>query len=216
MMTESMSCTLNNGVVLARLGLGVFEAPAEQTVEAVRFAIAEAGYRHIDTASVYGNEAAVGEGIRASGAARDEIFVTTKVWTADQGHAATLRAIDASLARLGMDHVDLYLVHWPCPSLGLIDSTWEAMEEILASGRARAIGVCNHEPHHLQRILDLGGTVPAVDQIELHPHLPQWSTQAFNRRHGVQTEAWSPLGGTTNPKANGGAAGSTPCSRSPR
>ncbi len=188
--------TLNNGVQIPQLGLGVWQASEEETKRAVRFAIDEAGYRHIDTARIYGNEAAVGEAVRASSVPREEIFVTTKLWNAEQGYDSTLAAFDASLERLGFDYVDLYLIHWPLGDAERFVDTWHALETIAESGRARAIGVANNKPHHLQRLLDRGSIVPAVNQIELHPHLPQYLTRGFDDDHGVATQSWSPLGGT--------------------
>ncbi len=187
---------LNTGALMPRLGLGVWQAGDDETQRAVEAAL-EAGYRSVDTAAAYRNEAGVGRGIRAAGVPRDELFVTTKLWNSDRGRERPLRAIDASLERLGLDHVDLYLVHWPGGDPALRAETWVAMQEIAASGKAAAIGVCNYRPHHLQEILDAGETVPAVNQVELHPHLPQWVTRAFDADHGIVTESWSPLGGTS-------------------
>lgn len=189
---------LNTGAAMPQLGLGVWQASIPDAHEAVRYALAEAGYRHVDTASAYGNEEGVGRGIAESGVSRDEIFLTTKLWDADQGYDPTLAAFDASLKRLGTDYVDLYLIHWPQQDFDRTLETWRAFERIAVEGRARAIGVCNFKPHHLQRLLDRFGTVPAVNQIELHPHLPQYVTRAFDRRHGIATESWSPLGGSSN------------------
>ncbi|CAA9422848.1 MAG: oxidoreductase of aldo/keto reductase family, subgroup 1 [uncultured Pseudonocardia sp.] len=183
---------LNNGVTIPQLGFGVFLVPPGETERSVRTAL-EAGYRHIDTARIYGNEGEVGAAVARSGIARDELFVTTKVWNADQGRDATLRAFDASLSRLGLDHVDLYLVHWPVPSADRYVETWKALEEIAADGRARAIGVSNFQPAHLERLVRETGTVPAVNQVELHPHLAQPDLRAFHAEHGIATEAWSPL-----------------------
>jgi 2,5-diketo-D-gluconate reductase A len=184
--------TLNNGVEIPQLGFGVFQVPDDETEAAVSEALA-AGYRSIDTAAVYGNERGVGRAIAASGIAREELFVTTKLWNADQGRATTRAAYEASLEKLGLDHVDLYLIHWPAPAAGRHVASWEAMEELYAAGSVRAIGVSNFLPEHLQAILDLGGTVPAVNQIELHPALHQAEVTAFGARHGIATEAWSPL-----------------------
>ena len=200
-MTETTSGTttgavptieLNNGVTIPQLGFGVFLVPPGETEASVTTAL-EAGYRHIDTARIYDNEGEVGAAIARSGIARDELFVTTKVWNADQGRDATLRAFDASLSRLGLDHVDLYLIHWPVPSADRYVQTWEALEEIAADGRARAIGVSNFQPAHLDRLVQETGTVPAVNQVELHPHLAQPGLRAFHAEHGIVTEAWSPL-----------------------
>lgn len=188
--------TFNNGVRIPQLGLGVWQASDEDTERAVRFAIDEAGYRHIDTARIYGNEAAVGKGLRESSVPRDEIFVTTKLWNADQGYDSTLAAFDASLERLGLDYIDLYLIHWPLGNTERFLETWRAFEVIAKSGRARAIGVANNKPHHLQTLLDHGTIAPAINQIELHPHLPQYLTRAFDDDHGIVTQSWSPLGGS--------------------
>jgi len=188
--------TLNNGVRMPQLGLGVWQAGDADTERAVRFAIDEAGYRHIDTARIYGNEAAVGKAVRESSVPREEIFVTTKLWNADQGDGSTIAAFDASLQRLGLDYVDLYLIHWPLKGSDRFIETWLALEKLLASGRTRAIGVANNKPHHLQTLFEHGSVVPAVNQIELHPHLPQHLTREFDEDHGVVTESWSPLGGS--------------------
>ena len=151
------------------------------------------GYRHIDTAKLYDNEAAVGEAIAESGIDRDDLFVTTKVWNDDQGHDATLRAFDASLKRLGLDHLDLYLIHWPYPGQDLYVETWKTLEELYADGRVRSIGVSNFQPAHLQRLLDETETVPAINQVELHPWLQQRELREFHGEHGIVTEAWSPI-----------------------
>jgi len=184
--------TLNNGVTMPQLGFGVFQVPDEETTAAVTTAL-EAGYRSIDTAAAYNNETGVGRALAASGIPRDELFVTTKLWNDDQGHDSALAAFDASLEKLGLDHVDLYLIHWPAPERDRYLDTWRALERIHAEGRARAIGVSNFQPAHLQRLLDETGIVPAVNQIELHPRLQQAELRAFHARHGIATEAWSPL-----------------------
>jgi 2,5-diketo-D-gluconate reductase A len=186
------SLTLNNGVQMPQVGFGVFLIPAEETKAAVTTAL-ECGYRHIDTAKIYGNESAVGEAIAESGIDRSEIFVTTKCWNADQGFDSARRAFDASLKRLGLDNLDLYLIHWPAPSRDLYVDTWRAFEELYTEGRVRAIGVSNFQPAHLQRLFDETETVPAINQIELHPWLQQSELRAFHREHGIVTEAWSPL-----------------------
>jgi 2,5-diketo-D-gluconate reductase A len=183
---------LNNGVEMPQLGFGVFRVPEAETVSAVLTAI-EAGYRSIDTASLYGNEAAVGRAVATCGLARNDLFVTTKLWNDDQGYRSTLDAFDRSLTRLGLDHVDLYLIHWPVPAKAAYLDTWRAFEAIYASGRARAIGVSNFQPWHLQPLLDRCSVVPVVNQVELHPALQQEEVRAFDRRHGIATEAWSPL-----------------------
>lgn len=199
--------TLNNGVTVPQLGFGVFLVPPGETERAVTNAL-RTGYRHIDTARLYDNEQEVGAAIARSGIARDELFVTTKVWNSDQGYDATLAAFDASLARLGLDHVDLFLIHWPVPSADRYVDTWRALEKIAAGGRSRAIGVSNFQPAHLQRLIDETGTVPAVNQVELHPNLVQAELRAFHAEHGIVTEAWSPLarGGLLSDPAIGAIA----------
>ncbi len=183
---------LNNGVEIPQLGLGVFQVPSAETAQAVTTAL-EAGYRSIDTAKIYDNERGVGEAVRASGLAREELFLTTKLWNDEHGSDATLKALDDSLSRLGTDYVDLYLIHWPVPSQDRYVETWKAFEKIASDGRARAIGVSNFPQRHLQRLLDETGTVPAVNQVELHPDLAQSELRAFHAEHGIATEAWSPL-----------------------
>jgi 2,5-diketo-D-gluconate reductase A len=183
---------LNNGVEMPQIGFGVFRIPERETVSAVRAGI-EAGYRSIDTAALYGNETAVGRAISSCGLSRGELFVTTKLWNDDQGYESTFAAFDKSLGRLGLEYVDLYLIHWPVPARGAYVDTWRAFEEIYAGGRARAVGVSNFQPWHLQPILDRGGVVPAVNQVELHPAFQQEPVRSFNRKYGILTEAWSPL-----------------------
>ncbi|MBD0322862.1 MAG: aldo/keto reductase [Aldersonia sp.] len=207
MTTPVPGIVLNNGTTIPQLGLGVWQAEDNETERIVRYALAEAGYRHIDTAAAYDNESGVGRGIASSGVPREEIFVTTKLWNADQGYDSALRAFDTSLTKLGLDYVDLYLIHWPLLDDERIVATWKAFEQIAESGRAKAIGVCNFEPRHLQVLFDHGGTVPAVDQVELHPHLPQHEIRAVAAQHGVAVESWSPLGGTSN---SGWGRGSKP------
>lgn len=192
MTTPTPTVTLNNGVTMPQLGFGVFQVPDAETAAAVTSAL-ESGYRSIDTAAIYGNEAGAGQALAASGIARDELFVTTKLWNGDQGYDSTLAAFDASLAKLGLDHVDLYLIHWPAPARDAYLDTWRAFERILAEGRTRAIGVSNFQPAHLQRLMDNSDVVPAVNQVELHPQLQQAELRAFHARHGIATEAWSPL-----------------------
>ncbi|MFF0751683.1 aldo/keto reductase [Streptomyces sp. NPDC004267] len=184
--------TLNNGVEIPQLGFGVFQVSDDETTAAVTAAL-ETGYRSIDTAAIYGNEAGVGRALAASGLARDELFVTTKLWNADQGYDATLRAFDASLAKLGLDHVDLYLIHWPTPARDLYRESWRALERLAEEGRVRAAGVSNFQPGHLRRLLDGATLTPAVNQIELHPGLQQAELRAFHGDHKIATEAWSPL-----------------------
>ncbi|MFI9114936.1 aldo/keto reductase [Streptomyces venezuelae] len=187
------SVTLNNGVRMPQLGFGVWQVPDDEAATAVATAL-EAGYRSIDTAAAYGNEKGTGSALTASGIPREDLFVTTKVWNDDQGYDATLRAFDASLDKLGLDHVDLYLIHWPVPSRDRYVDTYRAFEKIYADGRAKAIGVSNFLPEHLERLIDETSVVPAVNQIELHPQLPQEASRAAHARHGIATEAWSPLG----------------------
>ncbi|GAA1939827.1 aldo/keto reductase [Agromyces allii] len=184
--------TLNNGVRMPQLGFGVFQVPDDETAAAVTTAL-EVGYRSIDTAAVYGNEAGVGRAIAESGLARDELFVTTKVWNSDQGYDETLRAFDASAAKLGLEQLDLYLIHWPTPDRGRYLDTWRALERLLADGRTRAIGVSNFEPEHLDRLVEASTVVPAVNQVELHPAMANRAVIAADARHGIATEAWSPL-----------------------
>ncbi|WP_067244040.1 aldo/keto reductase [Microbacterium resistens] len=183
---------LNNGVRMPQLGFGVFQVPDDETAAAVETALA-AGYRSIDTAAVYGNEAGVGRALAASGLPRDELFVTSKVWISDHGYDATLRAYDAALDRLGLDRLDLFLIHWPAPARGTYPETWRALERLYADGRVRAIGVSNFEPAHLDRIAAEAGIVPAVNQVELHPALQNRAVVAANTARGIVTEAWSPL-----------------------
>ncbi|KOS57384.1 aldo/keto reductase [Rhodococcus rhodochrous] len=190
--------TLNSETTIPQLGLGVWQATDEQTEHAVRYALDEAGYRHIDTAAAYGNEKGVGRGIASASVPREEVFLTTKLWNSDQGYDRATKAFDESLRRLGTDYVDLYLIHWPLQDNDRLLRTWDALEKIAESGRAKAIGVCNFEPHHLQLLVDRGGMLPAVDQVELHPHLPQQEIRDFAADHGIAVESWSPLGGTSN------------------
>ncbi|MBL1090976.1 MULTISPECIES: aldo/keto reductase [Streptomyces] len=192
-MSKVPSITLNNGIAMPQLGYGVWQVEDDQAFTAVGQALA-AGYRSIDTAAAYGNEEGTGKALAASGLPREELFVTTKLWNSAHGYDAALRAFDASLTKLGLEYVDLYLIHWPVPSKGLYIETYKALEKILADGRAKAIGVSNFLPEHLQRLLGETSVVPAVNQIELHPHLQQEESRAFHVRHGIATEAWSPLG----------------------
>ncbi|WP_405062574.1 aldo/keto reductase [Kribbella sp. NBC_01505] len=183
---------LNNGVEMPQLGYGVFQVPDDETTAAVTAAL-EAGYRSIDTATAYQNEAGVGKALVASGIDRDELFVTTKLWNADQGFDNTLKAFDRSLDLLGLDYLDLYLIHWPAPELDLYVDTWRALEKILADGKVRAIGVSNFQPQHLDRLAEVAGITPAVNQVELHPFLQQDEVRAYGADFGIRTEAWSPL-----------------------
>ncbi len=187
------SLTLNNGVPMPQLGFGVWQVPDDEAATAVSTAL-EAGYRSIDTAAIYQNERGTGQAVAASGIPREELFVTTKLWNSEQGYDATMRAFDASLEKLGLDHVDLYLVHWPLPEKDAYVDTYRAFEKIHADGRARAIGVSNFLPEHLERLIGETSVVPAVNQIELHPQLQQTASREAHARHGIATEAWSPLG----------------------
>ncbi|MFZ4238953.1 aldo/keto reductase [Streptomyces murinus] len=190
--TSVPAVTLGNGVEIPQLGFGVFQVPDDETTAAVTTAL-ETGYRSIDTAAIYGNEKGVGRALAASGLPRKDLFVTTKVWNADQGYDATLRAFDTSLAALGLDHVDLYLIHWPAPARDLYRDSWRALERLAGEGRVRAAGVSNFQPGHLRRLLEDATLTPAVNQIELHPGLQQAELRAFHAEHAIATEAWSPL-----------------------
>lgn len=191
-MTTIPSTTLNNGIQMPQLGYGVFQVSDDDTTAAVSAALA-AGYRSIDTAAIYGNEAGTGRALAASGIPRDELFVTSKVWVADLGYEATLAAYQSSLDKLGLDYLDLYLIHWPAPATDRYLESWPALEKLMEDGSVRAIGVSNFLPEHLKKIIGLGGTVPAVNQVELHPALQQRDVVASNNAHGIATEAWSPL-----------------------
>ncbi len=191
-MTEIPTITLNNGVVIPQVGFGVFQITPDDTRQATLDAL-EVGYRHIDTAEMYGNEKQVGEAVAASGLARSEIFVTSKLNNGFHARDAALRAFDETLDALGFDYLDLFLIHWPLPSIGDFVETWKAMREISESGRVKAIGVSNFQEAHLQRLFDETSIVPAVNQIEVHPYLVQDSLRAFGAAHGIVTEAWSPI-----------------------
>ncbi|WP_350280523.1 aldo/keto reductase [Kribbella sp. HUAS MG21] len=180
---------LNNGVEMPQLGYGVFQVPNDETATAVTHAL-EAGYRSIDTAAAYQNEAGVGQALAASGIDRGDLFITTKLWNADQGYDSTLKAFDQSLSLLGLEYLDLYLIHWPTPARDLYVDSWRALEKLYAEGRVRAIGVSNFQPDHLDR---LTGVTPAVNQVELHPYLQQADVRAYDSDFGIRTEAWSPL-----------------------
>ncbi|WP_020075936.1 aldo/keto reductase [Cryocola sp. 340MFSha3.1] len=184
--------TLNDGNTIPQLGFGVYKIPEAETAEAVVTAL-EAGYRHIDTAAFYENERGVGEGVRRSGIDRSDVFVTSKVWWTENGYDSTLRSFDASLERLGFDSIDLFLIHWPAPRSDRYVDTWRALERVQEEGRARSIGVANFHIHHLDRLARETDTVPAVNQVELHPWLPQAEVRAYDASHGIVTEAWSPL-----------------------
>ena len=207
-MTTSPRLSLNNGVLIDQLGFGLYKVPPEDAANLVIMAL-EAGYRHFDTAAMYGNESGVARGIVSlygveggqggSGesvrpTAREDLFITTKVWNEDHGYDATLRAFDTSMINLGLEYVDMYLIHWPCPRRGLFQETYRALETLYHEGKVRAIGVSNFQPEHLDRLLDTAEVVPAVNQIELHPWLQQDELREKHRELGIRTEAWSPLG----------------------
>ena len=209
-MKPSPRLNLNNGVLIDQVGFGLYKVPPADAAGLVTMAI-ETGYRHLDTAAMYGNETGVGRGIGAlsrfssedprggSGEAAPElsranIFVTTKVWNDDQGYDATLRAFDTSMSNLGLEYVDLYLIHWPCARRGLYAESYRALETLYREGKVRAIGVSNFQPAHLEDLLQTAEVVPAVNQIELHPWLQQEELRALHGKLGIMTEAWSPLG----------------------
>jgi diketogulonate reductase-like aldo/keto reductase len=207
-MRTSPRLSLNNGVLIDQLGFGLYKGPAAEAEGLVATALA-AGYRHFDTAAMYGNETGVARGISSqldagSGSggsgelfpplSREDVFVTTKVWNDHHGFDATLRAFDDSMVNLGLDYVDMYLIHWPCPRRGLFTETYRALETLYREGRVRAIGVSNFQPAHLDRLLAGAEVVPAVNQIELHPWLQQEELRSKHADLGIRTEAWSPLG----------------------
>ncbi len=194
----SSSCfSLNNGVEIPAVGFGVFQTPPDETVAAVETALA-VGYRHIDTAAAYLNERGVGEAIRRSGLTRDELFVETKVWITDYGYDATLHAFDKSAGKLGIDQIDLFILHQALPgSFELTLEAYRALERLLADGKVRAIGVSNFMPEHLSRLLAETSVVPAVNQIEVHPYFRQSEVLAVDAEHGILSQAWSPIGGIT-------------------
>ncbi|HSP37945.1 MAG TPA: aldo/keto reductase [Frankiaceae bacterium] len=192
-MSNVPTVRLNNGVEMPQLGFGVFQVAPDEVIDPVRTAI-ESGYRLIDTAAAYQNEEGVGKAIADSGVSRNDLFLTTKLWNADQGYDDALRAFDVSVGKLGVDTVDLYLIHWPLPKRDSYVDTWKAFEQLYADGRARAIGVSNFTQRHLNRLFEETGIVPAVNQVELHPKLPQEELRSFHASHGIVTEAWSPIG----------------------
>jgi 2,5-diketo-D-gluconate reductase A len=185
--------SLRPDVEIPQLGFGVFQVPPKETEVAVARAL-QAGYRHLDTAAAYKNEGAVGQAIHASGVHREEIFVTTKCFNDDHGHDKAKRAFKASLERLELEHIDLYLIHWPVPSHDLYVETWQAFIELQTEGLVRAIGVSNFQPEHLERIVKETGVVPAINQVELHPYFQQAGLRHEHAQLGIVTEAWSPLG----------------------
>lgn len=207
-MRISPRLALNNGVMIDRLGFGLYKVPPADASGLVTMAV-EAGYRHFDTAAMYGNETGVGKAVGAlsafdgsagggveTGASlrREDLFITTKVWNEDHGYDATMRAFDTSISNLGLEYIDLYLIHWPCAKRGLYPETYRALETLYREGKVRAIGVSNFQPAHLDRLLDTAEVVPAVNQIELHPWLQQAELRAKHEALGIHTEAWSPLG----------------------
>jgi 2,5-diketo-D-gluconate reductase A len=190
--TEVPTLTLHDGVEIPQLGFGVFQIPPEETQEKVEEALG-AGYRHVDTAAAYRNEAGVGAAIAATGVRREDVFVTTKLWNSEQGYDSTLAAFEKSIERLGTGHVDLYLIHWPLPARDLFLDTWRAFERIQEEGGARSIGVSNFRVEDLERLEQEAERRPTVNQIELHPRLQQAELRAWHADHDVATEAWSPL-----------------------
>ena len=191
---QQPTLTLNTGDIIPQIGLGVFKVDDEALCEQVVSDALEVGYRHIDTAMIYRNEAAVGRAIASSGIPRDEIFVTTKLWNSDQGAATSAAALHKSLDLLGLDYVDLYLIHWPAPLRNTYFETWLELEKFYAEGLAKAIGVSNFQIEHLERVLDGGSVVPAINQIEIHPAFQQRDVRGFQEPKGILTEAWGPLG----------------------
>jgi len=186
------SVRLNDDRTIPQIGLGVWQVPDDVATDACLAAF-EAGYRHIDTAALYGNEEGVGRAIKASGIPRDELFITTKVWNTDQGRDKTIAAMEASLARLDLDYVDLYLIHWPTPDRGLYVETWETVLELQQRGSTISAGVSNFHPDHLRAVIAATGVTPVINQVELHPWLPQRAVRAADDELGIVTEAWSPL-----------------------
>ena len=196
-MPEVSTVKLNNGVVMPALGLGVFQTPAEETRAAVEAALA-AGYRHIDTAASYGNERQVAEAVHSSGLDRSEVFLETKIWISDYGYDSTLHGFEKSARKLGVDQIDLLILHQPLPSdFEATLGAYRGLETLLADGKVRAIGVSNFMVEHLSTLLDRASVVPAVNQIEVHPYFAQADVQAVNAEHGIVTQAWSPIGGIT-------------------
>ena len=192
MTSDVPDITLNNGISIPQVGIGVFKIPPDQTRAATALAI-EVGYRHIDTAELYGNEAGVGEAVRESGIDRSEFFVTSKLNNGAHAYDDALAAFDQTLVTLDIGYLDLFLIHWPLPTIGDFVETWKAMEEIYRGGKVRAIGVSNFQTHHLDRLLGECSVVPAVNQIEVNPHLTNEKVRAYDIEHGIATEAWSPI-----------------------
>ncbi|WP_226037196.1 aldo/keto reductase [Aquibacillus saliphilus] len=185
--------TLHNGVKMPWLGLGVFKVEdGEEVISSVKSAIKN-GYKSIDTAAIYRNEEGVGQAIKESGIARDELFVTSKLWNGDQGYQSTIKAFETSLNKLGLDYLDLYLIHWPAPAVGNYKESWKAMEELYKQGKIRAIGVSNFKEHHLEDLISDADIKPMVNQVEFHPNFAQKDLHNFCKQQGIQLEAWSPL-----------------------
>lgn len=191
-MADVPSITLNNGVRIPQLGFGTFQIQPDEAVKATLVAL-EAGYRHIDTAQMYGNEAEIGDAIHTFDAPREELFVTSKLNNSNHGREDALRSFDETLDKLGLDQLDLFLMHWPMPGVGDFVDTWRAMIEMYESGRVKAIGVSNFQTHHLERILDETDVVPVVNQIEVHPYFHNDVVRRFGEEHDIVTEAWSPI-----------------------
>jgi diketogulonate reductase-like aldo/keto reductase len=185
--------TLSNGIVMPQLGLGVYKAQNGEEVENAIHRALETGYRAIDTAMIYGNEESVGRAIRESGIDRSELFITTKLWNDDQGYESTLQAFEASMQRLGLDYLDLYLIHWPMPKVGRFAETWRAFEKLYTDGRIRAIGVSNFSPAHLEELARTATITPMVNQVELHPFLTQKALREYCQAHDIRVESWSPI-----------------------
>ncbi|MBD8891820.1 aldo/keto reductase [Roseibium litorale] len=192
-MASQATIKFADGHEIPQVGLGVWQTPNDTADAAVQAAL-EAGYRHIDTAAIYGNEEGVGKGIKASGVDRKDIFLTTKLWNDEQGYDSTLKAFDASLKRLGTDYVDLYLIHWPSPHRELYLDTWKAFIKLKEEGQVKSIGVSNFCPEHLEKIIGETGVTPVINQVELHPDFQQTELRAFHEKHGIITQSWSPLG----------------------
>lgn len=196
-MQKPDTVSFSNGVRMDRLGYGLYKVPAEETAGLCTLAL-EAGYRLLDTAALYGNEEGVGQAVRdavnSGHVERGDVFVTSKLWNDRHGYRSTLEAFDESLQRLGLDYLDLYLIHWPCPGQDLYVESWRALEELYHSGRVRAIGVSNFQRHHLEKLMSETEVIPVLNQIELHPFLQQHTLRKFNADHGIITQAWSPLG----------------------
>lgn len=190
------SLAFHDGRTAPQLGFGVWQIDDDIVADVVQTAL-ELGYRSVDTAAIYANEAGVGRGIAQSGIPRDHLFVTTKIWNTEHGHELTRSAFDASLDKLGLDYVDLYLIHWPVPKVNQYVQTWEVMIQLRDEGRAKSIGVCNFNANHLEKLLDKTGVLPVVNQIELHPLFQQTALREFHAENGIVTEAWSPLGRNT-------------------